>query len=281
MVKSNLFNQFIEEEDVPEIPVEADQSQSIDSNNEQSNVSDQLESPINSDQGEPFVDSANCGQYGIKIIDDYLPMEAFQQLTGHVYNGEFPYQIGRYKVGGHNYDDESKNALRLGKWEPLKNLVNFYDWQLHHTFYINDDWLGEHKHVVSDLMQTINPLAWLRVRLTVNPALEQNLLLGGFHTDYPQHGKYEKTPIYTGIFYLNTNNGYTTFLDGFNVGSVANRLVIFPGNLYHSAVSCTDIQQRYQINVNFISSPMLMKDRLGINEPNMIKDNGVLDPDNV
>ena len=54
-----------------------------------------------------------------------------------------------------------------------------------------------------------------------------------------------------GIFYLNTNNGYTEFEDGSKVESVANRFVSFTGDLIHRGVSQTDTKARVVINLNY------------------------------
>ena len=55
----------------------------------------------------------------------------------------------------------------------------------------------------------------------------------------------------TAIFYANTCNGYTKFRKGGKVKSVANRMVIFPGHMEHSGVSCTDKDRRLVVNFNY------------------------------
>ena len=70
---------------------------------------------------------------------------------------------------------------------------------------------------------------------------------GGWHTDFPP----EELICRTGVFYLNTNNGYTVFEDGSKVESVANRFVSFPSDQRHSGVSHTDVQVRCLINFNY------------------------------
>ena len=57
----------------------------------------------------------------------------------------------------------------------------------------------------------------------------------------------------TAIFYLNTNNGHTVFKDyDQKVQSVANRVLIFPTDLYHAGVSSTNTKARYLINLNYL-----------------------------
>lgn len=66
----------------------------------------------------------------------------------------------------------------------------------------------------------------------------------GFHTDFPKD-------LMTGIYYINTNDGYTLFEDGTKVESVANRFVKFPATMMHTGTSCTDDYRRIVINFNY------------------------------
>jgi hypothetical protein len=68
------------------------------------------------------------------------------------------------------------------------------------------------------------------------------------HTDMP----FIDVPYKTGILYLTTNNGYTLFEDGTKVESVANRFVVFDGNIKHCGVSQTDVSKRICLNLNWI-----------------------------
>ena len=56
----------------------------------------------------------------------------------------------------------------------------------------------------------------------------------------------------TGIFYLNSNDGYTFFENGEKIKSVENRMVIFPSSLYHAGTTHTDAQYRCVVNMNWI-----------------------------
>ena len=55
----------------------------------------------------------------------------------------------------------------------------------------------------------------------------------------------------TGIYYVNSNDGYTEFKDGTKVESVANRVVAFPCTVPHAGTTCTDASVRTVINFNF------------------------------
>ena len=55
----------------------------------------------------------------------------------------------------------------------------------------------------------------------------------------------------TGVFYLNTNNGYTYFESGERVDSVENRLLVFPSSKRHAGTTNTDVDYRCVINLNW------------------------------
>ena len=55
----------------------------------------------------------------------------------------------------------------------------------------------------------------------------------------------------TGIFYINTNDGYTEFEDGTIVESVENRYVEFDTTTKHRGTTSTNINPRVIINFNY------------------------------
>ena len=70
------------------------------------------------------------------------------------------------------------------------------------------------------------------------------VLINGFHCDFPKN-------LTTGIYYINTNDGYTLFEDGSKCESVANRFCRFPCNTKHTATTCTTTDRRLLINFNY------------------------------
>jgi hypothetical protein len=96
-------------------------------------------------------------------------------------------------------------------------------------------------------MEKLNPLAMLRVKLNVFSNAGEPIS-SGWHLDINE----TETPYTTAIYHLNTNNGYTLFEDGTKVKSVANRLIIFPGNIIHTGITQTDKDLRAFINLNYI-----------------------------
>lgn len=69
----------------------------------------------------------------------------------------------------------------------------------------------------------------------------------GFHTDF-------NSDIMTGIYYINTNDGYTLFEDGSKCDSVANRFCRFPARTKHTATTCTDANRRLVVNFNYATT---------------------------
>lgn len=83
-------------------------------------------------------------------------------------------------------------------------------------------------------------------RVKANLATKTNKIFEhGMHTDRSNaKGK-------TGVFYLNTCNGYTKLENGKKIKSKRNRYVEFDCNTRHSGSSCTDKKRRVVINFNY------------------------------
>ena len=57
--------------------------------------------------------------------------------------------------------------------------------------------------------------------------------------------------MWVGIYYLNTNDGYTELEDGTIIDSVQDRMLFFNSKLKHRGVSQLDTKERVVINFNF------------------------------
>jgi hypothetical protein len=68
----------------------------------------------------------------------------------------------------------------------------------------------------------------------------------GFHVDYE-----DKENLKTAVYYLNTNNGYTKFINNKKIKSEKNKIVIFDSNILHTGSSCTDEEFRICLNINY------------------------------
>ena len=98
---------------------------------------------------------------------------------------------------------------------------------------------------LTDSLQ-ISPSTTLRIKANLQ-TFSPERRLGQFHIDMPG-----MVDVKTAIFYVNSNNGYTEFENGARVDSIENRLVIFKSQLLHRGVSCTDVQSRVLLNLNYL-----------------------------
>ena len=94
------------------------------------------------------------------------------------------------------------------------------------------------------IISKFDPLAIVKIKANMQPNADKII-------EYPMH--VDKNDFYgrTGIYYINTNNGYTLFEDGTKINSVANRYIEFDSNTLHTGTTCTDQQVRCLINFNF------------------------------
>ena len=99
-----------------------------------------------------------------------------------------------------------------------------------------------------------SPLSWLRLKVNMQfPCAE--IIQSPFHCDIPKNDIPDGVKVYTAIYYLNTNNGYTIFEDtGEKVQSIKNQLLLFDAKKAHAGTSFTNAKNRIVINMNFVPS---------------------------
>ena len=118
--------------------------------------------------------------------------------------------------------------------------------QFTHTFYADACPQSNHWTELHPVFKKLKIFSLIRVNanlLTKSAEIVEH----GYHVDFnPPHSIFK-----TSIFYINTNNGYTKFEDGTKVESVANRMVVFDGNLKHTGTTCTDSNVRVVVNFNY------------------------------
>lgn len=163
----------------------------------------------------------------IKIIDDFLPHNEFCQL--------FDFVMKRFD------------------WEWCGGIVKEGDGHFQFTkmLYCNNMPVSEYYSVLAPICDKERFAATLRVKANLITRTEKiKVFTNAFHEDMGDLA----SKCTTGIYYVNTNNGYTLFEKcGTKVESVANRFVKFPGNLRHTGTTCTDEDRRVVINFNYIN----------------------------
>ena len=127
--------------------------------------------------------------------------------------------------------------------------------QFSHVFYANCTINSDKFRYIESLVKKINPVAIVKIKSNITMKTS-TILTSPLHSDtlpeiYENRENVTLDNQRTGIFYLNTNNGYTIFEDGTKVESVENRFVSFDSGMKHSGTSCTDQRVRLVININY------------------------------
>ena len=160
----------------------------------------------------------------MEIEDNYLPTKSLKFILDTMSGENFPWYYQSFKERS-----SDKDVL------------------LTHLFYNNYPLLSnEWVTMLNPIIEKINPDALIRIKANSYPCTH-TVREHKMHIDRP-------FKCMTSIFYLNTNNGVTKFINGEVVSSVANRLVTFPTQLEHASSSCSDERVRYNINFNYFGN---------------------------
>lgn len=173
----------------------------------------------------------------INIIDNFLDRDEFHKLQNQIL---FP---------------DANGQLHM-EWQAMPRINNYDDpaghFQFIHMFYDDDSPQGIRTEYILPIMRKIpNTLSLMRIKANLLTRTEEHVM-HGYHIDYEGT---QGLPHKTAIFYCNNTNGWTQFKNGKKVECVANRMVIFDGQLEHSSVSQTDDIFRVVINFNYIEVP--------------------------
>ena len=156
-----------------------------------------------------------------KIINNFLEKNEFLNLQNIMTHHSFP-------------------------WFVAKGVVNNKDlyYQFVHVFYVDH---GINSNFFKELMPLIEKLqikALLRIKANLIPK-EKKIIEHGYHCDNDYSGTK------TAVFYINNNNGYTKFKNGFISKSEENKIIIFNSTEEHTGTTCTDSDYRIVINFNY------------------------------
>ena len=149
------------------------------------------------------------------------------------YAGEhFPWYFKNYVVDESQVETESQKHQYQFTHHVLREDGNIVTEQ--------DNW-----QMLFPIFNRIHPNTFVRIKANLVPRADK-IYVHGYHCDC-------MVPLsITGIYYMNTNDGYTAFKDGDKVESVANRIVLFPSHMEHSGTTCTNANSRVALNINFI-----------------------------
>ena len=83
----------------------------------------------------------------------------------------------------------------------------------------------------------------IRIKANLYPKTDK-IIEHDFHADFDFSHK-------SGLYSLNTNNGFTIMEDEEKIESVANRMIIFDASKLHKSTTCTDENFRANIVFNY------------------------------
>jgi len=160
----------------------------------------------------------------MKVYNNFLPKEEFLEIKNFMTGNYFP-------------------------WYVQNSVVNEKDnnFQLTHLFYNNCIINSDLFKILNVFLKKINPLCIIRIKANLLTKTEK-IIENEMHTDFQSDSTKNIT---TGIFYINTNNGYTKFKNK-KIESIENRYVSFNSNELHTGTTCTDENYRIVINFNYI-----------------------------
>lgn len=158
-----------------------------------------------------------------EIIDDFLNQEDFDKIKNIMINPNFPWILVP------SVTNEKEN---------LQTSASYY---FSHQFWLGFD-IKPKAQIFAPILNQIECRAVIRIKGNLYPSTE-TIVHHIDHIDYefPHRGA---------IFYLNTNNGLTV-VDGKEVKSVENRLLLFDPTVFHHSTTCTDDKCRINVNFNY------------------------------
>jgi hypothetical protein len=114
--------------------------------------------------------------------------------------------------------------------------------QFCHLFFAEHKIYSNFFDILKPVLNFLKATAIVRIKANLNPKIN-SIIEHGYHTDFKD--------CKTAVYYVNTNNGYTKFKNGFISKSEENKIICFDSNLEHTGTSCTDEDFRCVINFNY------------------------------
>jgi hypothetical protein len=173
----------------------------------------------------------------VKVIDNFLKYNEFLEIKNTLCSNYFPWFWCQNVV----------NDLGLTKKNPNENLNAFFM----HVFYENGNAISPQIACLQPIFNKLDFLSLILARANLYTPSE-NLIVHGFHVDFPLFSKETVSKIVTCVYYLENSDGKTVFEDGTEVQSTENRIALFPAEMRHSSTNCTNSKTRMVINLSYI-----------------------------
>ena len=160
----------------------------------------------------------------IKIKDNFLPKKFNKEMFNILTDNEFPW----YYISSITRSCDNDKNIYFAH-------VIYNDNKINSTIY---------EKFMTPFFKKLKIKKLIRAKLNLYVP-GQKIIKHKWHVDYDFKHK-------TALYYLNTNNGCTTFKDpNKKISSVANRCAIFDGHHQHRSSNCTDQKCRITLNVNY------------------------------
>ena len=164
----------------------------------------------------------------VEIIDNFLPEEHFRPLQQLLMGDDFAWYYNEGIID------------RYGGKPPS------YEFQFTHIFYRPFAGIcSSHFNALTPCLEALGAKTLVRVKANLGPMTETPRT-PEMHIDSDLNCK-------TAVFYINTNNGFTSLDGGPKVISKENRILIFDSNISHTGTTCTDSKTRVVLNFNYFT----------------------------
>ena len=166
-----------------------------------------------------------------EIFDNFLSKEDHYQMKKALEHSNFEWHF----------------SSKSGHPEEKKQL---YNWQYFHTMYYHQ---GLHKSryfpIVQPLVTKLKPMILIRVKVNAT-MYDKKIIEYPFHVD-------TRIKCKTGIYIIDTSDGYTYFKDGQRIDSIANRFITFDSHHEHAGTNLTSAKRRIVVNINYMQDEIL------------------------
>tara|TARA_B100000131_G_scaffold64568_1_gene60983 strand:+ start:173 stop:661 length:489 start_codon:yes stop_codon:yes gene_type:complete len=157
-----------------------------------------------------------------KVIDNFLPNTQFDKLLYELNQSQLPWYYCR--------------AVN-GEGDILGNNMYF-----EHPIYLNTILNEKTFHIINNLVNLLKIKALIRIKINLYTRTE----FLNHHADHIDLRYSHKGA----IFSLNTCDGFTV-INGEEIPSVANRIILFDPSIAHHSTNCTNQPHRMNININY------------------------------
>jgi hypothetical protein len=160
-----------------------------------------------------------------EIIDNFLPPSDFLNIKNTMFSNAFPWHY-------------NPSILDYPNAESLEKLYFFT-----HKFYRDYVPSSNYISILDPIIKKLNAKSLIKIQANLYPNVNK-YIESKFHRDYDFSHK-------GGVFYLNTNNGFTELEGGTKIESIENRILLHDPFEFHKIVPCTDEKVRIVIVFNY------------------------------